>query len=138
MQNLLADVPTLKAQDTPYAAAGNARLGMIDTRDIADVAMCALLSSAWDGNTYDLTGPASVSFHEIAQELSEAIAQSVRDMGLGEWFAQGSHEYLLAYSRGWGDFTTDAVQAISGKQARTIRQLTNEVLVPALTETVRA
>lgn len=149
MQNLLADVPALKTQDTLYAAAGDARLGMIDTRDIADVARCALLSSAWDGNTYDLTGPASVSFHEIAEKLSEqlgrkiryvpvspeALAQSIRDMGLGEWFAQGSHDYLLAYSRGWGDFTTDAVQAISGKRARTFRQFAEEVLVPAITET---
>ncbi|MBB6487090.1 SDR family oxidoreductase [Rhizobium lusitanum] len=152
MQNLLADVPTLKAQDTLYAAAGNAKLSMIDTRDIADVARCALLSSAWDGNTYDLTGPTSVSFHEIAEELSEqlgreikyrpvspeALAQSIRDMGLGEWFAQGFHDYLLAYSRGWGDFTTNAVQAILGKQARTFRQFAKEVLVPELSETVQA
>ncbi len=152
MQNLLADVPSLQAQDTLYAAAGNAKLSMIDTRDIADVARSALLSPAWDGNTYDLTGPASVSFHEIAEELSEqlgreirympvspeALAQSIRDMGLDEWFAQGYHDYLEAYSRGWGDFTTDAVQAISGKQARTFRQFAREMLVPELFKNTQA
>lgn len=149
MQNLLADVATLRSEGALHAAAGDAGLGMIDTRDIADVATRALLSSAWDGQTYDLTGPASISFHEIAQELSEqlgrkityvpvspeALAQSIRDLGLAEWFAQGYHDYLLAYSRGWGDFTTDAVQAISGKQARTFRQFAKEILVPELSET---
>lgn len=152
MQNLLADVPTLRAQNILYAAAGNARLSMIDTRDIADVAKCALLSSVWDGNTYDLTGPTSISFHEIAGELSEqlgreiryvpvspeALAQSIRDLGLDEWFAQGYHDYLLAYSRGWGDFTTNAVQAISGKQARTFGQFAKEILVPELAKNIQA
>ncbi|WP_054313351.1 SDR family oxidoreductase [Mesorhizobium sp. 1M-11] len=152
MQNLLADVPTLNAKDTLHAAAGDAGLAMIDTRDIADVALCALLSPAWDGNTYDLTGPASISFHEIVRELSEllgrtiryvpispdSLAQSVRDMGLDEWFAEGFHDYLLAYSRGWGDFTTDAVEAISGKPARRFGQFAKEVLVPKLSETAQA
>ncbi len=146
MQNLLADVASLRSDGVIYAAAGDARLGMIDTRDIADVATKALCDPSWDGNTYDLTGPDSISFHDIARQLSELVgreiryvpmspdrlAQSIRDVGLDEWYAQGYHDYLRAYSEGWGDFTTDAVAAISGKPARSFKAFASDVLVPAL------
>jgi uncharacterized protein YbjT (DUF2867 family) len=106
----------------------------------------ALLDPSWDGNTYDLTGPDSISFHDIARQLSELVgreiryvpmspdrlAQSIRDVGLDEWYAQGYHDYLRAYSEGWGDFTTDAVAAISGKPARSFKAFASDVLVRAL------
>lgn len=78
MQNLLADVASLRSDGVIYAAAGDARLGMIDTRDIADVATKALLDPSWDGNTYDLTGPDSISFHDIARQLSELVGREIR------------------------------------------------------------
>jgi len=149
MQNLLADVDSLRSKGTLYAAAGDASLGMIDARDIADVARRTLLDSAWDGTSQDLTGPASISFHEIVRTLSRllgreiryvpitpaALAQSIREMGIGEWFAQVSHDYLQAYSDGWGDFTTDSVREISGQPARSFAQFAEGVLIPALKAT---
>jgi uncharacterized protein YbjT (DUF2867 family) len=146
MQNLLADIDTLKSENVLQAAAGTAKLGMIDVRDIADVAKCALIDARWDGNAYDLTGPASISFEEIVHELSDLLrrpinyvpitpkelAQKVREMGLDEWSAQSFHDYLQAYGEGWGDFTTDAVETISGHRARSFSQFAEEVFLPAL------
>ncbi len=146
MQNLLADAATMKAEGKLYAALGDANLAMIDVRDIADTAKRALIDSTWDGNSYDLTGPTSISFHQIAKELSRLlgreiryvlvaaaeIAQNVRALGLGEWSAQTFHDYLSAYAAGWGDFTTDSVHEISGQPARSFTQFAEDILVPAL------
>lgn len=146
MQNLLADTEALRSGDVLFSAAGDAGLGMIDVRDVADVAKRALLDPAWDGKTYDLTGPSSISFHEIARSLSALIgrpiryvaitpddlAQNIREMGLDEWSAQGSHDYLEAYANGWGDFTTDAVETIAGRRATSFEQFASEILVPSL------
>ncbi len=146
MQNLVADVATMKAEGKLYAAMGDANLGMIDVRDIADTAKRTLIDSAWDGNSYDLTGPTSISFHEIAEELSRLlerdirhvpvaavqIAQNVRAMGFGEWNAQTYHDYLSAYAAGWGDFTTNSVPEILGRPARSFTQFAQDILVPAL------
>lgn len=146
MQNLLADTETLRSGDVLFAAAGDAGLGMIDVRDVAAVAERALLDSAWDGKTYDLTGPDSISYHEIARSLSSLIGrpiryvaitpddlgQNIREMGLDEWSAQGSHDYLEAYANGWGDFTTDAVETIAGRRATPFEQFASEILVPAM------
>jgi uncharacterized protein YbjT (DUF2867 family) len=146
MQNLLADIESLQREGALCSAAGDGKLGMIDVRDIAVAAKQALTQTRWDGQTFDLTGPTAISFHEIAAELSrlldrdiqyvpitaDALAESVRARGFEEWFAQGYHDYLQAYANGWGDFATDSVREITGTPGRSFRQFAAEVLLPAM------
>ena len=39
-------------------------------------------------------------------------------MGLPEWVADAFGEYSTAFSEGYGDFTTDDVQLVTGNPAR--------------------
>ena len=49
------------------------KLGMIDVRDIVDVAAKVLTEDGHEGKTYALTGPASISYHDVAAGLPKAM-----------------------------------------------------------------
>jgi len=38
------------------------------------------------------------------------------------------HDYFKAYTEGWGDFTNDDVEKVTGNKARSIQQFVTEVL----------
>jgi NAD(P)H dehydrogenase (quinone) len=41
------------------------------------------------------------------------------------------HDYCKAYSAGFGDFTTDGVERVTGRKPRSIDDFAREVLAPA-------
>ena len=62
-----------------YVPAGCGRVAFVNTRDLAAVAVKALLSlEAHDGQAYTFTGPAALSFNEVAQLLSATLGRTVR------------------------------------------------------------
>ncbi len=146
MQNLLGSAESILANGKLINSTGNGRLGFIDVRDIADVAIAVLLDRGWDGGIYDLTGPATLSFDDVARELSAALDREISCIALtpeqmqqavlqksgSAWFAGIMRDYATAYARGWGDFTTSFVQKITGRPARSVAQFAREVFVPAL------
>lgn len=60
-------------------AAGDGRVNLIDTRDVADAARIALLDIAFAGSkrAYHLTGPSTVSMPEVADELTRLLRRTV-------------------------------------------------------------
>ncbi|MFO0576285.1 MAG: SDR family oxidoreductase [Polyangia bacterium] len=62
-----------------YVPAGAGRVAFIDVRDIAEVAAQALVDPGpHQGQAYTLTGPASLSFAEVAELLSERLGRRIR------------------------------------------------------------
>lgn len=49
----------------------------VDTEDIADVAVAALLNHEHNGNIYQLTGPRLLTFKDAIQEISEATNRNI-------------------------------------------------------------
>jgi uncharacterized protein YbjT (DUF2867 family) len=78
MQNTLGYVPTIKTQGAFYAAMGDAKVPLVDARDIAALAARVLTSPGHGGKIYDVTGPAAVSYHDVAAAISEAIGKPVK------------------------------------------------------------
>ncbi|NJP91533.1 SDR family oxidoreductase [Nonomuraea sp. FMUSA5-5] len=128
MQNLFGSVNG----DTLYGALGEGRIGMIDVRDIGAAAAEILRApERHKGATYTLTGPASISLASVAEDLSrvhgrpigyervpvEAAVRSMREAGLPAWDAQVTGEYLVAYAKGWGDYTTPDFETVTGRPA---------------------
>jgi uncharacterized protein YbjT (DUF2867 family) len=65
-------------KDCIFLPAGQARVAFVDARDIAEVAVNALLNPAAHRNrAYDLTGPAAYSFADVAQLLSTELDRLV-------------------------------------------------------------
>jgi uncharacterized protein YbjT (DUF2867 family) len=58
-------------------ATGNGRQGVIDPRDIAEVAVEALLTGEHEGRTYTLTGPELLTVADQAAMLSEILGKPV-------------------------------------------------------------
>lgn len=67
------------ATGTWAGAAGNGRVNLIDTQDVADVARIALLEEVSEKSqrAYHLTGPRSWTMHQIAEELSRLLGHTV-------------------------------------------------------------
>ncbi len=146
MQNIFGSLQSIATQGLFYQGMGEAKLGMIDVRDIADSAAKALQDRTHAGKTYSLTGPASISWHTAAEAFTaalgrpvkyvpvppDAVAESIRKLGWGEWAATVMRDYSAAYGGGWGDFVTDDVKKLTGHPARSIEQFAREVLAHAL------
>jgi uncharacterized protein YbjT (DUF2867 family) len=136
MQNLLMSAPSIAQQGAFYLAMGQGKLGMIDARDIGEFAARVLTSAPelHHGKTYTLTGPASISFDEVAAQLSAGIGKPVRyvpvsndaarsgmlELGMPPWLVGMLSEYGAAYAANWGDFTTPHVPDVVGRPARSV------------------
>jgi uncharacterized protein YbjT (DUF2867 family) len=146
MQNILGSAESILKDGALYNSTGDGRIGFIDVRDIADVATAVLLDRTWDHGIYDLTGPASVSFHDVARDLGAALGREIACISVtpeqareavlqksgSEWYAGIIGAYSIAYAKGWGDFTTSFVEKITGHKARSIADFAREVFAPAL------
>ena len=132
MQNTMMAAQTVASDGLVYMPMKDGKTGMIDVRDIGDVAAKVLTVDGHEGKTYTLTGPASISFRDVAAALSKAIGKQVDyvnvpleaarqgmvSMGIPDWVTDGFGEYFTAFSEGYGDFTTDDVQLVTGNPAR--------------------
>ena len=134
MPNLLSAKPTIDADGAIYMPMKDARLGMVDIRDIADVVSIVLTSDGHEGKTYTVTGPASISLREVADTLAkrldkpvkyvdvplEAAREGMVGAGYGEWFADAMVEYFELFREGGGDFTTTDIEKVTGQPARSL------------------
>ena len=146
MQNIFANMETINTEGNMYLGMGNGRLGMIDVRDIADCLASLLLKGGHDNSIYTPTGSESIDFTEAARIISnsigksvnyvpvpvEAVGEAILKAGWGEWGAEVMMDYSRAYSEGWGDFTNNDVETITGQKARGFEQFVNEVLSTGL------
>jgi uncharacterized protein YbjT (DUF2867 family) len=121
MQNTLATAPTVASEGRIYQPFEDGRLGMIDARDIGEVAAKVLIEEGHEGEVYTLTGPATISFYDVAGALSEVLGKEVGyvpislekakevmlNVGIPEWKADALNEYAKAHSEGYSDWTTD-------------------------------
>ena len=124
MQNFLEFAPEIHSHGSFSAPAGDAKINMVDVRDIAYVAATALTEVGHDGLEYHLSGPEAISFEEAAEALSEVLERPVRYVDVSpeeyreilssrhvpEWFVEDSLGIFKALSSGRAShvFTTAA------------------------------
>ena len=132
MQNIMMAAQSVAEEGVVYMAMKEGKIGMIDVRDVVDVAVKVLTESGHEGKEYALTGPASISFHDVAAGFTKALGKQVNyadvpveaarqgmiNIGLPEWMADALGEYTTAFGDGYGDFTTDGVRSVTGNPAR--------------------
>ena len=140
MQNTLMTASSVATQGRIYQPMKDGRLGMIDARDIGAVAARVLTEDGHDGKTYTLTGPAAISFHDVARILSAILGRGVSYVsvsvekaketmlarGLSEWMAATLTEYANAHSAGYSDWTTDSVERLTGHPATSYQQFARD------------
>ena len=133
MQNLLGSAKTIAAEGTLYAPMGDARVSLVDVRDIAAVAARVLLEPGHTGRTYVITGPEALTYRELAAKLSAATGRPVRYVdvtpaqakqsmmaaGMPEWAADAVNELSAWYRAGHGALVTQVVAEIGGRTPHT-------------------
>jgi uncharacterized protein YbjT (DUF2867 family) len=125
-------VPQIRSGDVvrwPYADAPTAP---IDERDIAAVAVRALLESGHEGGNYVLTGPESLTQREQVRMIGDVIGRPLRfeeispdEARVELGFPTAAINMLLnawAAAIGQPAFVTNTVAEITGNPARTFRE----------------
>jgi uncharacterized protein YbjT (DUF2867 family) len=144
MQNLLGSLGSIVGEGTLYAGMSDARVALIDARDVGDALAAAVVSDQFDGLALELSGPKSIGHGTVAEEIGkalgrtvtylavppEAAGEAVRAFGVDDWTVKVIVDYSRAYSNGFGDFVTDSVQSLTGRAPRDIGTFAREVMAP--------
>jgi uncharacterized protein YbjT (DUF2867 family) len=145
MQNVPeTTIPSIGEDGTFYANAGEARLSMVDTRDVGAVAAVLLTEPGHEGDEVDVTGPEALSYAEVADRLSAAMGRKIRyvdvpddavhqtlsGFGLDPWMVNSLIDLFQNYRAsgrdGYAAQVTDSVERLTGRPARTLQQMLAE------------
>ena len=129
MQGLLMIGKSIANEGRFFAPAGDARVSVVDVRNVAAVAVAALTKTGHEGKTYDLTGPDALTHTQMAAQLSQALGRPItfvdvpekafrdalRRLHMPDWQADGLIEDYAHYRRGEASDISSAVQEVTGE-----------------------
>jgi uncharacterized protein YbjT (DUF2867 family) len=132
MSNLLAAADGVRQAGAIFLPAAGAKIAMVDPRDVAAVAAVALTAPV--ARELPLTGPAVVTFDDVAAELSEIMGRRVGfvpvpdDAAVGQLVATGAPEWFATnlvtqfglLRQGSQAQARDTVHAVLGREPRSV------------------
>jgi uncharacterized protein YbjT (DUF2867 family) len=134
-------IPSIDQNGNFYANAGDARISMVDTHDVAAVAAVLLTEPGHEREEHDVTGPEALSYADVAGRLTallgrpityvdvpdDAVRQALAGFGLGDWLVGALVELFADYrasgADGYAAQVADTVQRLTGRSPRTLDQL---------------
>lgn len=140
MQGLYNFSGTISTEGVFYAPAGDAKVSVVDVRDIASVAAKVLTELGHENKTYDITGPEALTHADMADQLSRAAGKNIKyidippdkmrkallGFGMPTWQADGVVEDYDHYRRGEATTVTQTVRDITGKEANSFFQFAED------------
>lgn len=142
MQNLVTyNAAGIRAQGAFYAAMGDAKISLIDVRDIAEAAAKILSEpGAHAGKIYELNGPEAFSNGEVAERIGQVTGRPVKfvdipeeaqrkamlDMGMPDWQVTALLELQQYYRAGNAAKVTDVLPRLLGHAPRTLDHFLDE------------
>ena len=139
-QNMLWSAGTIKNQGAFYLPLKEGCQSLVDVRDIAAVALKALTDEGHAGQTYELTGPESLSYHDVAAILTRVLGKPVRyvdvppeaaresmiQAGSPEWNARAVVELLVTFATGSAARRTDVIERLTGHRPISFEQFATD------------
>ncbi len=127
--------PEILDRDEIFIPAGSGRLGIVDARDVGDVAATALTDRTHRNRAHTLTGPNAIDFHRVARIASDVLGREIRyaDPSIPQFAVRmvkrGVAPGLVAFMigeytvarLGLASRTTADVEAILGREPRSVR-----------------
>lgn len=141
MQNFLMLAPAIVATDSFGSSAADGRVGLIDSRDVADVAArIAQDPGSHVDKTYWLTGPQLLTYGDVAHTLSDVLGrpisfqrrtfdedkQAMMSAGLPEPVAEQNAQAFGLIAKGDAEWLSDDVESILGHPGRTFEQFARD------------
>lgn len=132
MSGLFAAVDSIQSASKIFGCAGDAKIPMIDPRDVAAVAAVALTEEGHQGKVYTLTGPEALTFEDVAQQLSVAIGrrivyvnlpddaalQGLLGAGMPRWLATNLITLFQILRQDADPLITNDVREVTGREPR--------------------
>jgi uncharacterized protein YbjT (DUF2867 family) len=140
MQQMLIFAPAIAATGEFQLPMGTGAVALVDARDVAAVAVCALTQEGHERKIYDLTGPKALTFDEVADELSIAIGRKVAyvhvpteyarkqlaSVGVPRWLVNDMMVLCASFREGYGAAVSPAVQEVTGRAPRTFAEFARD------------
>lgn len=123
MQNFLQSAKSIKENRSFAWPMGDGRTAMADARDIGAVTAEALAGRGHEGQSYEITGPELLSFHQAAERFSEVLGTKIT------YVAADPAAYLDILKRILPPWHANAVSALFGEIANGV--------TPHVTDTFR-
>jgi uncharacterized protein YbjT (DUF2867 family) len=137
MQNILALAPVIARTNGFASSAADGRIGLVDARDIAAVAVTTATAPAGHaGKTYWLSGPSLITYAEVAAVLTKLIGrpitfrsqtadqdrESMIAAGVPEAIAVQNAQAFSLIAAGDAEWVTPDVASLLGRPARSFEQ----------------
>ncbi|XOV78692.1 MAG: SDR family oxidoreductase [Aestuariibacter sp.] len=139
-QNMFWQAEAIKGSKQFYLPLGEAKQSIVDVRDLAEVSFKILTEAGHDNKIYELTGPESLSFHEVAAQLSSVLneqityvpvpGQAALDAMLGQGMPQWSADVLVEiqelFATGKYAYVTDDLAKLLGREPTSFKQFAED------------
>jgi len=140
MQQSLSFAPSVATSGSFSAPMGTGEVAMVDTRDVAAMAVRALTEDGHEHKIYDVTGPEALSFDAMADAISEAIGRKVSYVhvppeysrkqmlggGVPRWLTDDMLQLFASLREGYGATVSDAVHRVTGQRPRSFQQFARD------------
>jgi len=128
---------TIRTTEVIFLPLGDARVGHLDLRDLAEAAAAALTDDRHINKTYDLSGPEALHTSEVAKHIGSAVGRTVRYQpvsvaemeanlrvaGMDPWFAEGLAElYGWIRDSGLASELTDDLERLLARKGTSFRE----------------
>jgi uncharacterized protein YbjT (DUF2867 family) len=144
MQNFINfHSPSIKNNNAFYLPLEDAKVSLVDVRDIAAVAVKSLTedrNDKHDNKTYLITGPEALSYHQAAEILSNATDKKIsyvniseeeargamKEMGMSDWIINTISELYDYFRKGNASQVSSAVEEVTGKKPISFSQFAKD------------
>ncbi len=131
-QNMLWQAEAIRASGQFYLPIGDARQSQVDVRDIAEATVRILTEEGHENKAYDITGPESISYFDVAETLSEVLDKpvtyvpvpieaaeaSMLEAGMPAWDAHALAEIQGLFATGIYAEVTPDLEQLLGRRPR--------------------
>lgn len=127
MLNALSWAPAIKREGVLRSSTGDGKIAFIHEADIADVAVAALTTNAYERASLVITGPEALSYAEMASLIGDARGKPVRFETISD---ERAHRGLLARGadRPFADALVDIWGAVRDGRLATVSDGVERVL----------
>jgi uncharacterized protein YbjT (DUF2867 family) len=142
MQNFINfHSPSIKGNNAFYIPLEDAKVSLVDVRDIAAVAVKSLTDEDLHKNkTYLITGPEALSYHQVAEILSNRIGRKInyvnisdeearaamKEIGMSDWLINTVSELSDYFRKGKASEISSAVEEVTGNKPISFSQFAND------------
>ena len=142
MQNFINfHSPSIKGNNAFYIPLEDAKVSLVDVRDIAAVAVKSLIDEDKHKNkTYLITGPEALSYHQVAEILSNATGKKIsyvniseeeakatmKEIGMSDWLINTVSELSDYFRKGKASEISSTVEEVTGRKPISFYQFAND------------